>query len=718
MHSSRFSRVILDAPPFLDFEAAGRAGRTPWLDSDAWPARWILPPAGAEAPFLALFRLEFSLPHPTQLRFHVSAHERYELFFERNGERQLISRGPTRAPAGFRHFESFEAELPAGDGVLLARVSQLGGYAPWAQVSGNCGFLFAVQDDEFWDQFNTGRALWRTRLLNGLSWLSPYEQTGQYMGCGGLENATGESLTPRLWHLGHWEPAPTGVSGNNGFTLYLKPEVPLLRPSPLPAQRSEPWRNLELIGADAGEREAACQPAAAELEAEWTAFWSGESLEVPPHSRRRFWLRSGDYVCAFPTLRGRGGQGAIVRLAWAESLRDADGQPLRLAPFEGAFLRGIGDQIQPLDGEWEWTPSWWRCGLFLRLDIETGDEPLVLEALELQETRYPFEMKGDFADAPPELRAVFEKCLRSLQACAHESYMDCPYYEQLQYLGDTRIQILCSYALFDDDRLARLALWTFSAAARNPSQWMPSSAPSGNGQRIGTFTLWWVEMLHDFLVARGDLEFVREMLPTARNVVELWLRQKHSNGLIELPPGWNYLDAVGELHNLRHPFHGAIQWHFAGVLNQCAALEAAAGEPELAARATRLANEVAQAGEHFWSESRGLFADDLEHTRFSEQTNALALLSGLLNTECRERIASELFDAPENQPEVARASVYFSHYLFEAAKLHGRTEWMQHRLRPWLELEAMGARTTPEHWGRTRSECHAWGAHPLLHFGQ
>ena len=47
---------------------------------------------------------------------------------------------------------------------------------------------------------------------------------------------------------------------------------------------------------------------------------------------------------------------------------------------------------------------------------------------------------------------------RTARLCAVETYMDCPYYEQLQYIGDTRIQALVSLFNSGDDRLAKNAI--------------------------------------------------------------------------------------------------------------------------------------------------------------------------------------------------------------------------------------------------------------------
>jgi hypothetical protein len=145
-----------------------------------------------------------------------------------------------------------------------------------------------------------------------------------------------------------------------------------------------------------------------------------------------------------------------------------------------------------------------------------------------------------------------------------------------------------------------------------------------------------------------------------------------------------------------------------------AELEAWCHEGELAARMTRISHEIAMANEAFWCPSRGLYADDLEHTRFSQHANVLATLSGLLEPERKRKVEASHID-PATQ-DLTQAGIYFSHYVFAAAGAAGRREWLESQLGPWFRLEAQGFKTTPESWSDSRSECHAWGGHPLLHF--
>jgi hypothetical protein len=60
--------------------------------------------------------------------------------------------------------------------------------------------------------------------------------------------------------------------------------------------------------------------------------------------------------------------------------------------------------------------------------------------------------------------------------------------------------------------------------------------------------------------------------------------------------------------------------------------------------------------------------------------------------------------------------VYFSFYLFEVLKKFERPDLLLERLSFWKDLRAKGFKTPVEKPEPSRSDCHAWGAHPLYHF--
>lgn len=115
---------------------------------------------------------------------------------------------------------------------------------------------------------------------------------------------------------------------------------------------------------------------------------------------------------------------------------------------------------------------------------------------------------------------------------------------------------------------------------------------------------------------------------------------------------------------------------------------------------------------HFWNEGRGLLAEDEAKERFSEHSQALALLSGLLDEPCRTREGHGLV----HDPDLLRTTYYFSHYLFEAYRLLGQVDKLRERLTQWNALSELGLKTTVEKPEPIRSDCHGWSAHPLYHY--
>ena len=126
-------------------------------------------------------------------------------------------------------------------------------------------------------------------------------------------------------------------------------------------------------------------------------------------------------------------------------------------------------------------------------------------------------------------------------------------------------------------------------------------------------------------------------------------------------------------------------------------------------KAERTAEAVVR---RFWCGKRRLIADTAAKDRFSEHAQCLALLADVLAGDKAEAAFAGLL----SEKDLARTTVYFSHYLFAAYLKFGRADVFLKRLDLWRDYANAGLKTPLEAPGRrARSDCHAWGAHPLYH---
>jgi alpha-L-rhamnosidase len=213
------------------------------------------------------------------------------------------------------------------------------------------------------------------------------------------------------------------------------------------------------------------------------------------------------------------------------------------------------------------------------------------------------------------------------------------------------------------------------------------------------------------------------MMSSVRDELDRLLQNRSSNGAIKLPISWNFMDwqtAPSDAWNAGTPPLGADRLNAAYNLQMIHTLELVAkledylGETELESRARRLAKELSSVVEQlFWNEERGLFADETGHQHYSEHAQVLSLLCESISTGLNRRLIPEI---GKTATDLMRTSVYFDHYTFDVLASVNQLEVLLERLEPWFGMEATGLKTTPEIFlDSTRSDCHAWGAHPVYH---
>lgn len=710
-----------------------------WTEHGLWPAKWITVP-NAPRKFVAAYKLDFSIEAQQQCVVHVSADERYELFL--NGER--IGLGPERGDGNCWFFESYELQLPIGDHTIVARVWSLGDGAPFAQMSVRHGFLLCPEDKDLSALLATGEVPWLGKILNGYEFISSLsaEVTGENVRIDGTvydwghEAGVGEN----------WSSVEVGASGVRAGTLPNVRTHHQMAPAMLPPMIDEERtgfrvRHVAATPTPTSDVPVCAADSIADEVLQWQAMLVGDAtISITPFTSRRVIIDLEEYYCAWPEIAVSGGLGARLRVHWSEGLfkslqtwekgnrNDLEGKFFAVHGYNdalyGYYEDGPGDEFLPDGGEDRcFRPLWWQAGRYVEIHIQTTGEPLEIKSFRLRETRYPLEMESSFSCDDPQLEKLVPIMVRSLQMCAHETYMDCPFYEQLMYVGDTRIEALLTYVLTGDDRLPRKALRMFDASRINNGLTL-SHYPTRYRQVIPPFSLWWVAMCHDYALWRDDADFVRSLLPGVRTVCDYFASLQNSDGLITAPAGWNFTDWVtgsdgkgawpdGVPPDAAYGISGVLNWHAASTFKLAAELEEWSGEAEIATLQTRRAQTTAKAVDHFfWNEECGLYADDLAHENWSEHTQCLALLSGLMPEEKVARVGEGLITAPD----LARTTFYFSYYLFEAYRVLGRMNALFERLNDWQVLIDDGLKTTIEQPEPTRSDCHAWGAHPLFHF--
>ncbi len=675
----------------------------------AWNAKWI---SYAYDPRQDLgvfaFRRRFHASRGGERRIRVSADNRYKLYCNGN----LVGMGPQRGDERHWFYETYDLApfIQEGDNWLLALVWNFGRWAPMAQHSARTGFVLEGDD------LSTPHG-WEVRRVESWSFDMMHSGVGEYyidVGPGeiiraGTEKSSLVCIQPREpgkgleWQEPHviCNAEERGTSG--GGTPWM------LIPRSIPAMKFEQrWEAPRIRRGFAGD-------VAGEEPQDGTSLWDddGNVLEKPFKlvPGVPLVLDYGELLTAYPRLFLSAQGKAQVTLTYDEALWNEDGSKGHRDEVAGKSSRGYQDKFL-LDG-WseDFEPLWWRTYRYLKIETDGEVDLLQIDAMQ---TGYPYEIESSFEADDPWVRPIWDVAVRTAQRCAGETYFDCPYYEQMQYVGDSRIQALIGYYLGRDRRLQRNCIdqigWSIMENGLTQSRY-----PSRQTQVIPPFSLWWVMMVCDQILY-DVVEPDKRVLTCAEDVIDAWSRI----WIEKADKFWCFGDWVQGWRWGVPPRGSDSTEHYLTYVLARFALERAG---------------MTSFNDEFWFKDRpkfleafqsvgGLLAMDGRPAHFSEHIEALYRLSETYLKRDHQPWPTEALE----RANAAKCTYYFSYYkhlaMFGAPEPdksnrsnRSYTTYMD-QLAPWKEQIEAGLTTFAENPEPTRSDCHAWSAHPILGFFQ
>lgn len=674
------------------------------LKSKVWVAHWIKHPDTKSTYGVYHFRKQFVLSKiPRKFIIHISADNRYWLFV--NGKR--ICTGPAKGDVEHWRFESLDiaSYLEDGTNIIAVTVWNEGDYRAESQHTYKTGLLLqgnsktesAVNTDNSWkvieDAAYNPNFNYHT-LIGTRETFFTSRYTNQWEKLNADESMYYNAVFSE-------EAIPIGVKGESQRRIVQR-LIPLTEEVP---QRFRCVRKMENIPFSEN-------------------FIKGTgNLEINNWGESTILIDQKYLTVAYPELVFSGGRGGKITITYMEApyINVKQENKGNRDEVENKIIHGITDVIYPNgDSNITYRPLYYRTFRYIEIKIVRFDQPVVIHSFTSKSTGYPFQENAKFESSDASLKTIWNVGWRTSRLCAFDTYMDCPYYEQLQYIGDTRIQALISLYVSGDDRLMKNAISQFYDSRINEGL-TRSRYPCHTFQVIPPFSLFWIMMLHDHWMHKQEPEFVKQYLLGIKGVLD-WHKSKIDNktGMLGALPFWNFVDwpnewpwlGEAEISGLpKNSANGNSSIHtlqYVNAINKAVELFNAFGMKDEAKKYKKISASLTKSTYNLcWDKDKKMLASLPNKKEFSQHANTLAVLTNMVGVNEKDLMTRTVTDT-----SIVQCTLYYRFYLNQAMKKAGLGNRYVQMLTPWQNMIKLGLTTFAEKPEPSRSDCHAWSASP------
>jgi len=313
------------------------------------------------------------------------------------------------------------------------------------------------------------------------------------------------------------------------------------------------------------------------------------------------------------------------------------------------------------------------------------------------------------------LQKIYDISVNTLKECEQDVFEDGPKRDRRLWIGDLRLQALTDFGVFKNTDLIKRCIYLFAAYildnGRVASCIFPDSPPYTDPDGFLDYSLFFVSCLYDYEKAVGDLEFVKELFPVAREQIKkvtetIDFKTGQADGSV-------FIDWCPDLEK-EVAFLGVYIYVLKQFIKLC---EKLGEDTDYAAENLEKAKSALL---RFYSEEDGLFKT--KSGQISLHSQIWAVLSGVMAAEDSIKLLEK---AKNTKTVYTPRTPYMMHYYIEALYNCGLKEQAMDKIKTfWGEIANLGFDCFPEIFNpenhrespygaaEINSACHAWSCTP------
>lgn len=338
----------------------------------------------------------------------------------------------------------------------------------------------------------------------------------------------------------------------------------------------------------------------------------------------------------------------------------------------------------------------------------------------------PVEQKGSFRCNDEDINKIWEIGAYTMYLTTREFFIDGIKRDRWVWSGDAIQSYLMNYYLFFEKDAVERTIWLLRG--KDPI--------TSHINTILDYTFFWFLSIYDYYMYTGNSEFVEQIYPRMKSMMDFVLSRTNSEGMVEGQTGdwvfvdWadGYLDKKGELSFEQILFCKSLE-----TMSLCSSL---VGDSKSNVIYEKRAKDLrAKLDEAFWNDEKGAMVhnriDGKQCSTVTRYANMFSVLYGYLDNDKKTKVRDNVL---LNDSILRITTPYMRFYELEALCCLGEQDKVMSEIKSyWGGMVKENATTFWEKYDPTQSGrghyamynrpygkslCHAWGASPIYLIGK